>query len=148
VLKDTNGNWIRDFFHNLEITNSLAAELWGLRDLLLLARDLKICKLIVEIDAKFVVDLPKSESLGNTDSHPYSALINDCRYLILSFEAASLHHMHQESNFCADLLAKEGNKLLDSFSIYVFPPHFVVSQLLANIWRVSYPRLFIVNSFS
>ncbi len=141
MLRDSNGNWIRGFSHNLGITNSLAAELWGFRDGLLLACELKICKLIVEIDAKSVVDLLKSESLGNTDSNPYSVLINDYRYLILSFKAASLHHTHRESNFCADLLAKEGNKLLDSFSIYVFPPHFVVSQLLVDIWGISYPRL-------
>ena len=127
MLRDSNGNWIRGFSHNLGITNSLAAELWGLKDGLLLACELKICKLIVEIDAKSVVDLLKSESLGNTDSHPYSSLINDCRYLILSFEMVSLHHAYRKNNFCVDLLAKEGNKLLDSFSIYVFLPHFVVS---------------------
>ena len=142
MLRDSNGNWIRGFSHNLGITNSLAAELWGLKDGLLLACELKICKLIIEIDAKSVVDLLKSESLGNTDSNPYSALINDYRYLILSFKAASLHHAHWENNFCTDLLAKEGNKLLDSFSIYVFPSYFVVSQLLVDILGISYPRLF------
>uniref|UniRef100_A0A2N9FRC0 RNase H type-1 domain-containing protein n=1 Tax=Fagus sylvatica TaxID=28930 RepID=A0A2N9FRC0_FAGSY len=105
VLRDSNGNWIRGFSHNSGITNLLVAELWGLRDRLLLARDLKIRKLIFEIDAKSIVDLLKSKSIGNTDSHPYSALINDCRYLILSFEVASLHHAYWESNFCADLLA-------------------------------------------
>jgi ribonuclease HI len=86
VLRDSNGNWLRGFSHKLGITNSLAAELWGVRDGLLLARDLNIRKLIIESDAKSVVDLLKTENLGNNAFHPYSALINDCRYLILSFE--------------------------------------------------------------
>ena len=111
MLRDSNGNWIHGFSHNLGITNSL----WGLKDGLLLARDLKICKLIVEIDAKSVVDLLKSESIGNIDSHPYSDLINDYRYLILSFDATSLHDAPQESNFCTDLLANKGNKFLGLF---------------------------------
>ena len=107
VLRDRNGNWIRGFSHNLGITNSLVVELWSLRDGLLLTRELKICKFIVEIDAKSVVDLLKSESLGNTDSHPYRSLINDCKYLILSFETVSLHHAYQKNNFYVDLLERK-----------------------------------------
>uniref|UniRef100_A0A2N9H7K2 RNase H type-1 domain-containing protein n=1 Tax=Fagus sylvatica TaxID=28930 RepID=A0A2N9H7K2_FAGSY len=56
LLRDCNGNWIGGFSHKLGITNSLAAELWGIRDGLLLARDLNIRKLIVESDAKSVPD--------------------------------------------------------------------------------------------
>jgi ribonuclease HI len=141
VLQDSNGNWLRGFSNKLGITNSLAAELWGVRDGLLLARDLNICKLIIESDAKSVVDLLKIENLGNNAFHPYSALINDCRYLILSFEEAFVQHAHRESNFCADILAKEGRNLLTPFSLYISPPTFVVSQLLADIRGVSYPRM-------
>ena len=70
ILWDSNGNWIREFSHKLGIANSLVVELWGLRDGLLLARDLHICKLIIEIDAKSVVDLLKLVNDGITDSHP------------------------------------------------------------------------------
>jgi hypothetical protein len=72
----------------------LAAKLWGVRDGLLLARDLNIRKLIIESDAKSVVDFLKTEDLGNNAFHPYSALINDYRYLILSFEEAFVQHAH------------------------------------------------------
>ena len=70
ILWDSNGNWIREFSHKLGIANSLVVELWGLRDGLLLARDLHICKLIIEIDAKSVVDLLKLVNDGITDSYP------------------------------------------------------------------------------
>ena len=141
LLRDSNGNWIGGFSHKLGITNSLAAELWGIRDGLLLACDLNICKLIVESDAKFVVELLKPVSPDIFGSHPYSALINDCRFLIQSFDETTIQHAHSKSNFCADLLAKEVHNLVESFSVFSFPPHFVVSQLLANIWGVSYPRM-------
>ncbi len=42
----------------------------------------------MESDVKFVVDLLKPKTTGDIESHPYSALINDYRYLILSFEVA------------------------------------------------------------
>jgi ribonuclease HI len=141
LLRDSNGKWIHGFAHNLGITNSLAAELWGLRDGLLLARNLNITKLIIEIDAKSVVDLLHNAHTNQISSHPYSALINDCRCLMLDFETATIHHAHRESNYCADILAKEGHRLLDHIVYFVFPPHFVESQLMADIWGVSYPRL-------
>ena len=65
----------------------------------------------------------------------------NCKYLILFFEEASLHHGHRESTFCTDLLAKAGNTMLDAFSFYVSSPHFVVSQFMADIWGVSYTRV-------
>jgi ribonuclease HI len=141
LLRDCNGNWIGGFSHKLGITNSLAAELWGIRDGLLLARDLNIRKLIVESDAKSVVELLKPVASDIFGSHPYSVLINDCRCLIQSFDEATIQHAHRESNFCADLLAKEGHNLAKPFSVFSYPPHFVVSQLLADIWGVSYPRM-------
>jgi ribonuclease HI len=127
ILRDSNGNWLRGFSHKLGITNSLVAELWGVKDGLLLARDLNIRKLIIESDAKSIMDILKTENLGNNVFHPYSALINDCKYLILSFKEAFVQHAHCESNFCADILAKEGHNLLTPFSLYIFSPTFVVS---------------------
>ena len=88
-----------------------------------------------------MVDLIQSIDSVSLDSHPYSALITDCRYLMLSFEEAHLRHVHRECNFSADLLSKVRNNSLDVYLEFVAPPSFVVSQLLADIWGVSYPRL-------
>ncbi len=82
LLRDHNGNWIRGFSRNIGITNFSVAEMWGLRDGLLLARNLNIQKLLVEIDAKVVEDLLKSHNILTVNSHPYSALIYDCKYLL------------------------------------------------------------------
>ena len=54
---NNNGNWIRGFSHNLGITTSLVTKMWGLCDGLSLACGLNISKLIIEINAKSMVDL-------------------------------------------------------------------------------------------
>lgn len=41
-------------------------------------------------------------------SHPYCALIHDCKWLIQFSKEAHLRNLHYEGNFCADLLAKKG----------------------------------------
>ena len=71
LLRGSERKWIGDFYRNIEIINSLAFELWELRDSLILAQSLHICKLVIEIeiDVKSVVDILKSENILNTNSH-------------------------------------------------------------------------------
>ena len=64
LIRDSAGSWIRGFLHSIGFTTSLAVELWGLRDSLKLARSLHIGKLIIEIDAKVVVDLISAENVA------------------------------------------------------------------------------------
>ena len=136
LIRDSASRWIRGFSHSIGFTTSLAAELWGLRDSLKLARSLHICKLIIEIDAKVVVDLISAENVAAQDAHPYSALIFNCRCLVHSFEEAHLRHVHRECNFGMDLLSKARNFSSDVFSKFVSPLPFVVSQLLVDILGV------------
>ena len=43
-------------------------------------------------------------------------------------------------SYCADLLAKEGSKALNSYVELFSPPSIIVSQLMEDIWGVSFPR--------
>jgi hypothetical protein len=90
-----------------------------------------------------MIDLLKPVPRTPFVTHPYNALIDNCKCLLQTFERVVIQHAHHESNFCADLLAKEGNNLSDSCAIviYVSPPSFVVSHLLADSLGASYPRL-------
>ena len=54
--------------------------------------------------------------------------------MILSFKEAILKHVYRDDNFCANLLLKVMNNLLDVFSKFIFISYFVVSQLLVDIW--------------
>jgi ribonuclease HI len=114
LLRHSDGFWFRGFTRNIGITSSFATELWGVSDGLRLAKQYNIQKLIIELDAKVVLDLLMSDNNTSLCYHPLSALISDCRSLIHSFEEARLLHTYREGNFCADLLVKEGTKTLNS----------------------------------
>ena len=60
----------------------MAAELWGLRDGLILARNLNIIKNLIEIDALNVLNVVKPLSALIDHTHPYMNLINDCRSIL------------------------------------------------------------------
>ena len=57
LIKDEQGAWLVGFSRNIESTTSYAVELWGLRDGLALCCNLNIPSLVVELDAKSIVDV-------------------------------------------------------------------------------------------
>ena len=57
ILRDNHGKQISRFSKHIKTTNSFVAELWGLRDRLMLCSDLNILSLVVELDAKAIVDV-------------------------------------------------------------------------------------------
>jgi hypothetical protein len=77
----------------------------ALKDGLLLAIDLEILNLEIEMDSLVVVDLINSSTTSNVF---LSTVVNDCRYLLEKFELKSLKHIFRKMNGCADLLAKAG----------------------------------------
>lgn len=99
------GEWVGGFTRNLGVASNIAAELWALRDGLFLAKCLNIVHLIVELDAKVVVDLLNNQKNA---THEFAPLIFDCRTALESFQTAQIKHIYRETNRCADFLAKMG----------------------------------------
>ena len=108
------------------------AELWGLRDGLKLAHSLHICKLIIEIDAKVIVDLIY-ENVAAQNAHPYNALIFDCRCLMHSFKKAHLCHVYRNVILEHGSFVQREKLFFKCIFRICFSPSFVVSQLLTNI---------------
>jgi len=119
----------------------MVTELWGLRDGLTLARNLNIRKLLVEVDASVVANFFSTESSVHDTTHPFSAIIIDCKSLLLLFEEVHITHIHREGNHCADLLAKEGHRSHFDFVIHPHPPACIMYQLMADSWGIVYPSL-------
>ena len=82
IIKDANGSWISSCSRKIGHTYSMVAELWGLRDGLTLAKNLNIEKLLVEVDALAIANISSSENVEFDPTHPYSAIIIDCRSLL------------------------------------------------------------------
>ena len=89
--------------------------------------------IIIKIDAKLVGDILNSDNTPIVNTHLDSVLISDYLSLILSFEVVYFYHMHRKTNFCADILATVKNNSLESFSLFLSPTSFVVSQILTDV---------------
>ena len=83
VVRDSHGEWISGFSRHIGITNSFVAELWGLRDGLLLCSNLNVPFLIVELDAKSIVEIFCNTGYVNDVISP---IMDDCRMLITKFQ--------------------------------------------------------------
>ena len=103
---------------NIGFTSNIIAEFWALKDGLMLASQLGINQLLVELDAKVVVDLMLSSKSFNNS---YSALLNDCRYLLRHFSQVRISHVYREANRCADHLAKGGCNMIGTFVVLDAP---------------------------
>ena len=126
LIRDHDGAWLKGFARGLGFTNSALAEIWALRDGLLLAKEMGIQQLIVELDALSIVVLMNNE----TENLLMEPLLSDCRSLLKEIPSKRVIHAFREANQCADALAKLGAQLLSSFVIFCNPPS-VVEDILA-----------------
>ncbi|KAL0000220.1 hypothetical protein SO802_019822 [Lithocarpus litseifolius] len=102
VVRDDQGNWIAGFSRHIGTTNCFVAELWGLRDGLSLCLFLNIPCLVVEVDAKAVVDVLRNY---NYDNIVISPIMDDCRQLVSCFQQIQIKHCYRQANRCANYLS-------------------------------------------
>ncbi|XP_023902251.2 uncharacterized protein LOC112014105 [Quercus suber] len=110
--------------------SSTVAELWALKDGLIVAKQLGINNICIEIDADFIVHLISNPSVANLMLEP---LLSDCRNLIKTFPNHIVTHVFREANGCADCLAHMGADLNHDFDVHLlYNPPDVVVDLLAR----------------
>ena len=110
----------------LGFTNSFEAELWGLRDGLTLCNNLNISSLIVELDAKVIVDIFHNV---NYENNVLSPILDDCRQLMSRFDQVQVKHIYRQANCYADALARMGAEQDSSFLYFPCPPEDIRSRL-------------------
>ena len=91
LIHDHHGSWVKGYMRHIGFTSSTAIEFWALKDGLMLASQLDITQLLVELDAKVVVDLILSSKSSNNS---FSALLNDCKYLLRRFNQVRISHVY------------------------------------------------------
>ena len=79
MVWDKNGKWLAGFSMRIEITTGFIAELWGLREGLILCCNLNISSLVAELDTKVVVDIFLNSNYHNNVVLP---ILDDCRQLV------------------------------------------------------------------
>ena len=138
LIRDDRGNWIVGYSRKIGKTNSFLAETWALRDGLLLCIQLNLNAIMVELDAKALVDALKNPSYANTI---VSSLFNDCKRLAAQIPQLSIKHIYRETNRCADHLANVGSDQSLDFSFYFCPPVDLVPLVMANCQGLYFNRL-------
>ena len=118
LIGDSRGQCIDGFAKAFAVTSSLAAELWALREGLLLCVDLQAQAVVVELDAIIAVSLISNNACTNGD---FSILVDDCRDLLLQLPQVQILHCFREANFCADALARMGSASTDVEISFVTP---------------------------
>ena len=103
---------------NVGMATSVEVEFWALRDGLILASQMGINNIVVELDAKVVIDLVCA---SNTLNRYYTPLLNDCQTLLPRFQGIRIRHVYREGNKCADMLATKGCCLNDAFVVLENP---------------------------
>ena len=82
VIKDCHGGWVKGFSRSIGHATSVMAEWWALRDGLILAIQLGINQLEVELESKVIVEMLNSVDCPNRS---YAPLLCDCRSLMVRF---------------------------------------------------------------
>ena len=118
LIRDDRGSWIMSFTRKIGKADSFLAEIWALCDGLLLCNQLNFNAVMVELDAKALVDALKNPSYANTI---VSSLFDDCRHLDAQIPHLSIKHIYCEANRCADHLANLGSYQVVDFISYSCP---------------------------
>lgn len=98
--------WIKGFPRKIEITNSFIAELWGLRDGLVICSNYNFDCVGIELDVKAIIDVLANPNYVNNTVSP---ILGDCRQLIANIPQVQFSHCYCEVNRCADRHARMGS---------------------------------------
>ena len=116
---------------NIGQATSVATKFWALRDGLMLAAQLGINHLHVELDAQVVVNLVLSKKTINNSC---VALLHDYRYLLEQFQHVKVTHVFREANRCANNPTRAGCSFSGNFVILDVPPNDDLCNILnANV---------------
>ncbi|KAK9990593.1 hypothetical protein SO802_025578 [Lithocarpus litseifolius] len=129
LIRDDRGNWIMGFTRKIGKANCFLAEMWALRDGLLLCNELNLNAVMVELDAKALVDALKNPLIANTIVSP---LFDDYKRLATQIPFLSIKHIYREANRCADRLANLGRCQSLDFISYSCPPVDLMPLVMAD----------------
>lgn len=116
-------------FEALGMENSMLAEIWVVRDGLIMTKDMGFDSIVVELDAKTIFDLISS---NNDKNHLLNTLIAECRMLAGSFWRVKLQHIYHEVNGVAGYLAKITRDNCIGVIYFERPPIQVANLLLSS----------------
>ena len=139
MIRDSAGRWVKGFSRSIGLATNVVAECWALRDGLQRANQLGIQNIVVELDAKIIVDILQSNQETNNS---FSPLLLDCRLLLRNFPQSRVRHVFREANFGANAMAKRGVSQVEDFVVFDNPPSNDVNSFVnSDMYGLYYGRL-------
>ena len=126
LIQDEEGNWVLGYSRQIDITLSFIAELWALRDGFMLCVDRNFSTVMVEMDAKVIIEVLNNP---NNTNLIISSIADDCRKLASQIPRIRFDHCYREANRSANTLARMGAQQSSSFCLYTSPPEDVIPLL-------------------
>ena len=141
LISDDLCNWVVGFSRKMGSVNSFTAEVWALRDGLMLCHQMKLPAINVELDVKALVDALSNPSYNNSVISP---IFDDCKLLLSQIPLVHIKHIYREANVCADRLANFGHSQVLDFIIHSVSPVDFSSSVEADRNGVSCNKLCLV----
>ncbi|XP_019198971.1 PREDICTED: uncharacterized protein LOC109192724 [Ipomoea nil] len=139
VIRDHTGAWLVGFSTKVGTTSSFMAELWGLREGLLIANNRGLVRLVAEVDSISVVNAIKGDSTSRPEAN---TLISDCKSLMTRLGSCDLRHTLREGNSCADFMANLGQNSSWGTTVFLHPPDEINNLLRMDANGVSTRRIY------
>lgn len=128
VLRNHYGDWICGYTKNIGNGSVMEAEIWGVLLGLRIAAEVKVGKLMVESDAKEIIDYLKGRTLPNGNCQK---LIEACWKETDRFEKVEFTHILREQNVAADVMAKLMHETSHDIKKLEHPPW----QITCCLWE-------------
>lgn len=114
------------------MASNILAELWAIRDGLIMVRKQNINKIHIETDSHIIFQMLNRDSLAH---QVYLEMVRDIQALLREFEAVWISFCYQEANRMADELTSLGKYTLFLYKYFdnipslfnilmIFPPYF------------------------
>ncbi|KAK9991008.1 hypothetical protein SO802_025993 [Lithocarpus litseifolius] len=145
LIRDEQGNWVAGYTRRVGRANSFIAEGWALKDGLVLCSQLNLSSIIVESDAKALINAFNNLVHDNSVVFP---LLDDCKELAAQFSRIVSRHVYREANSCADRLANMGRLQNSEFVGYSSSPVELLTLIMAGCQGLYSKRLCLDTLFS
>ncbi|KAJ1405580.1 Ribonuclease H-like superfamily [Sesbania bispinosa] len=138
LLCGCDNQWLAGFSMNLGKVGVLAAELYVIRQGLMICMDMGYSYIWCESDSIEAVRLCLLSVIPL--HHRLAVVIADIHQLMRKSNRCLISHVLREGNASADLLAKHDVSQVDSFKLWHEPPSFLGSALLADSMGITFLR--------
>ena len=118
IIRNFHGDWVCGYARSVGYTTSIVAELWALRDGINMCIDLRLATMIIELDAKLVVDLLQKDAWSLTGN---VVILVDCKECLRRIPRVKIQHCFRKANKCANALPRRGALLSQDFIVLSTP---------------------------